>query len=153
VEFLGLQHRLRKTVVMVTHDLDEAIRLGERIALMRQGGHLEQYATPGELLGAPATPFVAAFVGEDRSLRRLAVVDLKASDAEAQVGSDLGPRDATSLDRAPHVRVGDSLRDALVAVLDTPGGAAIVVDDTGTACGKITAEGILAAARRSLPDS
>src|SRR5579863_5729418 len=87
-EFLELQHRVRKTVVIVTHDLEEAILLADRIAILREGGHLEQYATPGELLGAPATPFVADFVGEDRGLRRLAVVPLKASDAEAAQPSD-----------------------------------------------------------------
>jgi osmoprotectant transport system ATP-binding protein len=141
-EFLNLQQRLRKTVVLVTHDLDEAVRLGDRIALLAQGGHLEQYATPGELLGAPATDFVAEFVGNDRSLRRLSVVTLKASDANALAGSPL-----VSL---PSVRLGESLRDAMVAVLDSPTGQAVVVDDGGTPRGTITASGILAASRRSL---
>jgi osmoprotectant transport system ATP-binding protein len=141
-EFLGLQQRLRKTVVLVTHDLDEAVRLGDRIALLAQGGHLEQYATPGELLGAPATDFVAEFVGNDRSLRRLSVVTLKASDTEALAGS--------GLESLPSVRLGGSLRDAMVAVLDSSTGRAVVVDDGGTTRGVITAAGILAASRRSL---
>ena len=62
-EFLRLQEQVRKTIVFVTHDIDEAIRLGDRIAVMREGGHLEQYADPATLLSDPATPFVADFVG------------------------------------------------------------------------------------------
>jgi osmoprotectant transport system ATP-binding protein len=72
-EFLRLQEQVRKTVVFVTHDMDEAVRLGDRIAIMREGGYLEQYAAPDELVANPATPFVADFVGADRSLRRLSV--------------------------------------------------------------------------------
>jgi osmoprotectant transport system ATP-binding protein len=145
-EFLDLQKRVRKTVVFVTHDLDEAALLGDRIALLRQGGHLEQYATPGELLGAPASDFVAEFVGADRSLRRLAVTALKAGDATTLGRSKSVPPDA------PQLRVGDSLRDALVAILDAPSGSAMVVDDAGVVCGTINAAGLHAAARRSLPD-
>ena len=148
-EFLDLQQRVRKTVVLVTHDLEEAIRLGDRIAILSQGGHLEQYATPGEVLGAPATTFVAEFTGSDRSLRRLAVVPLKASDAEPLPR----PRRRQAPDAGgARVRVGDSLRDALAAVLESPSGAVVLVDDAGAVCGVITAEGVHAAARRSLPD-
>jgi osmoprotectant transport system ATP-binding protein len=73
-EFLRLQEQVRKTVVFVTHDIDEAIRLGDRIAVMSEGGHLEQYADPSTLLSDPATDFVADFVGAERTLRRLSVV-------------------------------------------------------------------------------
>ncbi|HVW82056.1 MAG TPA: betaine/proline/choline family ABC transporter ATP-binding protein [Mycobacteriales bacterium] len=76
VEFLRLQEQVRKTVVFVTHDVDEAIRLGDRIAVMREGGHLEQYAAPQDVLADPATPFVAEFVGAERTLRRLSVVSI-----------------------------------------------------------------------------
>lgn len=69
-EFLNLQQRLRKTVVFVTHDLDEAVRLADRICLMREGS-VEQFASPERLLAAPATPFVRRFVGSDRALKRL----------------------------------------------------------------------------------
>jgi osmoprotectant transport system ATP-binding protein len=72
-EFLRLQEQVRKTIVFVTHDIDEAIRLGDRIAVMRDGGHLEQYADPSMLLSSPATDFVADFVGAERTLRRLSV--------------------------------------------------------------------------------
>ncbi|HVF13969.1 MAG TPA: betaine/proline/choline family ABC transporter ATP-binding protein [Acidimicrobiales bacterium] len=70
-ELLGLQSRVHKTIVLVTHDLDEAIRLADRIALLDVGGVLEQYDTPDDLLRAPANEFVERFVGGDRSLRRL----------------------------------------------------------------------------------
>jgi osmoprotectant transport system ATP-binding protein len=73
-EFLRLQDQVRKTVVFVTHDIDEAIRLGDRIAVMREGGHLEQYADPATVLSHPQTDFVADFVGAQSTLRRLSVV-------------------------------------------------------------------------------
>jgi osmoprotectant transport system ATP-binding protein len=78
-EFLRLQEQVRKTVVFVTHDIDEAVRLGDRIAVMREGGHLEQYAAPQTLLSEPATPYVAEFVGAERTLRRLSVVAVSAT--------------------------------------------------------------------------
>jgi osmoprotectant transport system ATP-binding protein len=73
-EFLRLQADLGKTILFVTHDIDEAIKLGDRIAVMRVGGKLAQYATPAELLMAPADGFVEDFVGADRALKRLALM-------------------------------------------------------------------------------
>lgn len=73
-EFLRLQAEIRKTVLFVTHDIDEAIKMGDRIAIMREGGKLEQYATPAEILMSPATEFVEDFVGADRALKRLALM-------------------------------------------------------------------------------
>jgi osmoprotectant transport system ATP-binding protein len=73
-EFLRLQAEIRKTVLFVTHDIDEAIKMGDRIAVMRDGGRVEQYATPAELLMAPANEFVEDFVGADRALKRLALM-------------------------------------------------------------------------------
>ena len=73
-EFLRLQAELRKTVLFVTHDIDEAIKMGDRIAIMREGGKVAQYATPAELLMAPADEFVEDFVGADRALKRLALM-------------------------------------------------------------------------------
>jgi osmoprotectant transport system ATP-binding protein len=81
-EFLRVQEQVRKTILFVTHDVDEAVRLGDRIAVFRQGGVLEQYDTPAAVLGTPATPFVADFVGADRGLRRLAVTGIDAADLE-----------------------------------------------------------------------
>src|SRR5215213_2964211 len=76
-EFLRLQAEIKKTVLFVTHDIDEAIKLGDRIAVMREGGRVEQYATPAELLMAPATEFVEDFVGADRALKRLALMRVR----------------------------------------------------------------------------
>ena len=73
-QFLDLQAELKKTIVFVTHDIEEAAKLGDRIAVLSKGGVLEQYDTPAEVLGRPATPFVADFVGADRGVRRLAVI-------------------------------------------------------------------------------
>ena len=73
-EFLRLQAEIRKTVLFVTHDIDEAIKVGDRIAVMREGGRVAQYATPAELLMAPANEFVEDFVGADRALKRLALM-------------------------------------------------------------------------------
>jgi osmoprotectant transport system ATP-binding protein len=72
-EFLRLQREIRKTVVFVTHDIDEAIKMGDRIAVLQQGGRLAQYASPAELLMNPANRFVEEFVGADRALKRLAL--------------------------------------------------------------------------------
>jgi osmoprotectant transport system ATP-binding protein len=74
-EFLELQKRLQKTVVFVTHDIDEAIKLSDRIAIMKDG-KLEQYATPEEMLEQPANDFVRDFIGADRGLKRLARVSV-----------------------------------------------------------------------------
>ncbi len=73
-EFLRLQAEIQKTVLFVTHDIDEAIKMGDRIAILREGGRLEQYATPAEVLMSPANEFVEDFVGADRALKRLALM-------------------------------------------------------------------------------
>jgi osmoprotectant transport system ATP-binding protein len=84
-ELLGLQAKVRKTIVLVTHDVDEAIRLADRVAILNVGGVLEQYDTPDGLLSAPASPFVASFLGRERGLRRLALRTV------ADVGTTEGP--------------------------------------------------------------
>jgi osmoprotectant transport system ATP-binding protein len=73
-EFLRLQADVQKTICFVTHDIDEAIKMGDRVAVLREGGGLAQYATPAELLMAPADEFVEDFVGADRALKRLALL-------------------------------------------------------------------------------
>src|SRR5205814_3324435 len=77
-EFLRLQAEVRKTILFVTHDIDEAIKMGDRIAILREGGVIAQYATPAELLMAPADGFVEDFVGADRALQRLSPLRLRA---------------------------------------------------------------------------
>ena len=75
-EFLRLQSEVRKTVVFVTHDIEEAVKMGDRIAILEVGGRLAQYDTPAAVLGSPASPFVADFVGADRGLKRLRVTSI-----------------------------------------------------------------------------
>ena len=93
-EFLRLQAEIRKTILFVTHDIDEAIKMGDRIAILREGGKLAQYATPAELLMDPADDFVEDFVGADRALKRLAL--MRVSDIDlweaplAHVGQAIG---------------------------------------------------------------
>ncbi|MCQ4210958.1 betaine/proline/choline family ABC transporter ATP-binding protein [Streptomyces longispororuber] len=80
-EFLRMQAAVRKTVLLVTHDIEEAVRLGDRIAVYGQG-RIEQFDTPGAVLGTPATPYVAEFVGADRGLKRLSVTEIEPDDLE-----------------------------------------------------------------------
>jgi len=109
-EFLRLQSTVGKTIVFVTHDVDEAVRLGDRIAVLSEGGKLEQYGTPAEILSKPANNFVADFVGSDRGIKRLAVT------AIPQSGLKPLP-DGAGADY-PVVRSDGSLRDALAALLE-----------------------------------
>jgi len=83
-ELLDLQRRLHKTIVFVTHDIDEAIRLADRMAVLNVGGKLEQYEPPVDLLAHPSNDFVVDFLGEDRGLKRLALIPVSA--AELQPG-------------------------------------------------------------------
>ncbi len=134
VEFLRLQGEVGKTVVFVTHDIDEAVRLGDRIALLREGGVLEQYGTPAEVLGRPATPFVADFVGADRGLKRLGLRTL------GDVGTlESAPRNG---DHAPGAGPEMTLRDALSLML-TAGSAELEVHgDDGGVRGYLTLEAV-----------
>jgi len=107
-EFLHLHHELRKTTVFVTHDIDEAIKMGDRIAVLRDGGTLAQYATADELLAQPADDFVADLVGADRGLKRLSL--RRAGD----LASDQPLAGAPSL---PEVSADTTLRIALSVLL------------------------------------
>jgi osmoprotectant transport system ATP-binding protein len=76
-EFLRLQERVRKTIIFVTHDVDEAIKMGDRIAILQRGGILAQYDTPAAILANPASEFVERFVGADRGLKRLSLARVR----------------------------------------------------------------------------
>ena len=126
-EFLRLQRELRKTVVFVTHDIDEAIKMGDRIAIMRKGGHLAQYATPDELLSHPADAFVENFVGGDRALKRLSLRRVR--DVELSPGTS---------DSAVQLRYDQPLRDALSVLLEAGVQQATVLDEEGRPVGTLT---------------
>jgi osmoprotectant transport system ATP-binding protein len=79
-ELMDLQNRLHKTIVLVTHDIDEAILLGDRIAILNVGGHLEQYDSAEEILREPANDFVADFLGTDRGIKRLSLIPISSVD-------------------------------------------------------------------------
>ena len=97
-QFFDLQRQLGTTVVLVTHDIDEAVLLGDRLAVMREGGYLDQYAEPGTVLGSPATPFVADFVGSDRTIKRLALTPIDLTTLAPAAGP---PRPAHDRRRRP----------------------------------------------------
>ena len=123
-EFLRLQETVRKTIVFVTHDIEEAVRIGDRIAVMSAGGKVEQFATPAELLGKPASPFVADFVGADRGLKRLAVTGI----------------DLADLERPPVVHAKDSLADARVQLERAGARWAVVLDGSENLHGWLSVE-------------
>jgi osmoprotectant transport system ATP-binding protein len=112
-QLLQLQAQLHKTIVFVTHDIEEATSLGNRIAVLSKGGHLEQYDTPSQVLGRPATAFVADLVGADRGVRRLAVM----------------PIDVESLFHPPEVAPDLSMFDARAAAAGADSRWAVVVDE------------------------
>jgi osmoprotectant transport system ATP-binding protein len=162
-ELLRLQAELDKTIVFVTHDIDEAVRIGEKVAVFREGGILAQYAPPAELLARPADDFVASFVGKDRGYRSLSFVDSS--------GVEIAPVDATETaepsdqwrllvdaEKRPQgwvtpdgsVVPGGSLyeleapiRGALDAALSSPSGLGVVVDAEGRFAGVVKAHQVL----------
>jgi osmoprotectant transport system ATP-binding protein len=126
-EFLRILRGLKKTIVFVTHDIDEAIRMGDRIAIMRDG-KLVQYDTPEAILTRPADAFVDEFVGGDRALKRLALI--LAADVMI-AGADAG-------DARPRIAVDASARDALSAMLAAGTDSVTLIDENGAPRGTIT---------------
>lgn len=124
-EFLRLQAEVRKTVLFVTHDIEEAVRLGDRIAVYGEGS-IEQFAPPAKLLGAPATPYVADFVGADRGLKRLSVTPIETGD----------------LEQPPVVRLDDTLERAAEHMRAQDARWAVVLDDSGALHGWVSAEAL-----------
>ena len=141
-EFVRLQQELGKTVVFVTHDIDEAVKLGDRVAVFADGGRLLQYDAPARLLGFPADDEVAAFVGAERGLRRLSVTPIDPALVEPADGVPASALGAT-------VAVGSTLADAL-AVMLRDDRAVVGVTDGARFVGVLTPEGIHRALRESL---
>jgi osmoprotectant transport system ATP-binding protein len=133
-DFLRLHRTLPKTVVFVTHDIDEAVRMADRIAVMREG-HLLQYTTPAELLSSPADDFVREFVGADRALKRMALTAVKQLPFASE-GDVTGPDLSQEL----------SVRDALSALLDAGATSGRVVGRDGEHLGFIDLASIARAA-------
>ncbi|WP_372789261.1 ABC transporter ATP-binding protein [Paraconexibacter sp.] len=126
-EFLRLQAEIGKTIVFVTHDIDEAIKMGDRIAVLQKGGVLAQFATPADLLMTPASPFVEDFVGADRALKRLALQRVRDID----------------LWRAPIVRVGEPVHRARAAIADSDLPFPLLVDAESRPVGWLSERGLL----------
>ena len=156
-EFLRLQGELGKTIALVTHDIDEAIKLGDMVAIFREGGHLAQFATPQELLERPANDFVADFVGRDRGFRSLSfntAAELELDPLSAvTAGTEIlvlddaglplgwtGPGLGAATNPSPlggTFRSTDSLRLVTDLAISSPVGVAVKVDENGVAQGII----------------
>ena len=132
-EFLRLLRELSKTIVFVTHDMDEALKLGTRIAVLREG-RVVQYDTPAQLLAHPADAFVESFVGEDRALKRLAL--MTASRYAVPMALDAG---------AHRLQAGASLRDALALLLQDGARPLAVIDTRDVVVGGLDLQTIRAA--------
>jgi len=126
-ELRRLHHEVRKTVIFVTHDVDEAIKMGDRIAILREGGVLAQYDTPDAILAHPADEFVAQFIGEDRALRRLALRTLGDVELDPVDGS-------TDVPRAPR---STTLRNAVSLMVGAGSDRIVALDDGGTPVGTL----------------
>ncbi len=117
-EFLSIQNNIKKTIVFVTHDIDEAIKMGDKIAILKQGGFLAQYDTPETILSHPNSEFVASFVGNDRILKRLSLTRVEEMDLEPVngEGGDL-----------PHISERLTVRDALSELIGSGSTRGVVV--------------------------
>jgi len=140
-EFLRILRGLRKTIVFVTHDIDEALKLGDRIAILRDGA-LVQYDTPEDILARPADAFVESFVGSDRALKRLGLI-------VAEVSLETAGAAAPSLS----IPAQATLRDALARMLEGGVDSLAVTGANGAMLGILTMSGIRRHARAVTPDS
>lgn len=156
-EFWRIQRELGTTVMFVTHDVDEAVRLGDRIAVFSRGGHLEQLSDAVELLARPANATVADLVGRGRAVRLLAIGELEAVDllpgAGAPAGAPAAPGGAggavPELAPAEPLRLGSRLDDALAALAASGGRPVPVTGPDRAVVGHLTADALLAALRRT----
>ena len=118
-EFLNIQQNIKKTIVFVTHDIDEAIKMGDKIAILKQGGFLAQYDTPENILSNPNSEFVASFVGNDRILKRLSQQSRGHGSEPANGGAGDLPRISGNL----------TVKDALSELIGSGHSEAVVEDD------------------------
>jgi osmoprotectant transport system ATP-binding protein len=134
-ELLRIQSTLRRTIVFVTHDIDEAIKLGDRIAILTGRSHVEQYDTPEAVLTAPATPFVADFIGSGALLKRLDLTRV----GDVELAAPDGARTNAS------VTTRATLRDALDALVGSTVGRVAVTDAEGHPVGVLDLATVMAA--------
>ena len=133
-EFLHIQEDIKKTIVFVTHDIDEAIKMGDKIAILKEGGILAQYDTPANILANPDSDFVSSFVGTDRVLKRLSLVRVRDMDLDPVNGGDNLPRISDDL----------TLKDALSEIIGAGADRGLVVPDGngGGASGTLSIDAI-----------
>jgi osmoprotectant transport system ATP-binding protein len=143
-EFRRIQQELGTTVMLVTHDVDEAVRLADRVAVLSRGGRLEQLSDPVRLLAAPASAAVADLVGTGAGVRLLALGAVERRDLRPAGGAPAA--DASTL------RVGDPLDAAFAALAAEPSGR-VPVRDGGAVVGELDAAGLLAALHRLVDDA
>ena len=138
-EFHALQQELGTTVVIVTHDVDEAVRLGDRIAVLREGGILAQYAPPADILAHPVDDFVADFFGADRLIKLMGVTGVNDDRLPAAEATDTA---------APTIDTEATLRQATIAILASPDGRVRISGENGNGDRVLTLEGIRKLLRR-----
>ncbi|MFC9498231.1 ABC transporter ATP-binding protein [Streptomyces sp. NPDC056982] len=134
-EFLRLHEQVRKTTLFVSHDIDEAVRMGDRVAILAKGGRLLQYDSPERILREPADDYVARFVGTDRGLKALTLRSLGELKLDPATGDD-----------EASLRTGDTLRTALSALLAGGAERLPVADESGRTVGSVTVDLIREAA-------
>jgi osmoprotectant transport system ATP-binding protein len=139
-EFVSIQRSMRKTVVFVTHDIDEAVTVGDRICLMKMQAQIAQYDTPDRILTRPASEYVAEFLGRERLVRRMSVVQINPA---TLVHPDGGPAGGE-----PRVPLSSTLTDALAAALASPTERAAVFDGDRY-LGDFTATSLIESLRRA----
>jgi len=140
-EFARIQRELGTTVMLVTHDIDEAVRMADRVAVLSEGAHIEQLAPPLEIVARPATDRVADLVGRGRTARLMSLGRLERADLEHD--------GAGSVVDGPHVELGTDLGDVLDHLVDEDrGGVGVPVWEDGQAIGRVTGQSVLRALRR-----
>ena len=141
-EFLRIQREMRKTVIFVTHDIEEAVKLGDRIAILGQSGTLEQFDKPAAILARPASALVADLLGPDRGLKRLSVTPI-----ESRWLEPLPAERASALNDGPRVSADRTLYDAFAEMLLHDDGYVAVIDHD-RAVGMLTPSSFEAALRK-----
>ena len=138
-EFIGIQRSMRKTVVFVTHDIDEAVVVGDRICLLKMEAQVAQYDTPERILTRPASEYVTEFLGRERLVRRMSVVTIDPKTLEYSEGPTAGE---------PRVQVSSTLTEAFAAALGSPTERAAVFEGDRF-LGTFTATSLLESLRRA----